>query len=340
MWNWKSWIWPGVVTVAALTAGAIWFETGRIEADLTARAAQSLSAIEPWAEVTAQGRDVIVTGDAPSEEARQNVVAVLSGTDGVRAVIDHTGLLPLESPYRFSVVKSDAGLVLSGFAPSAAGRDALLATIGKALPGVAVTGEVALARGAPDDFERLVELGTRQLSRLGEGGFAIDDDHLSIFGAALSPEDYDALMGDVQTAEGEVSIAEVSLPRAADAFLFRAERINGEIRVSGYATSAEERQRLMEIAGDRAGGSLRLATGAPEGVEWGVAAAKAIEAASLLASGSAEVAGRRLDISGDARDLDAFRSLQQLIGEPLPGGLVLGMTDIGLPRPANDGSSP
>jgi OmpA-OmpF porin, OOP family len=337
MGNWKRWIWPGLVAVTALTTGAVWFSTGSIEADLSARARQALSSLGSWASATAGGRDLVVSGEAPDEEARGAAIAAASRVSGVRVVIDRTGLLPLENPYRFSVDKSDAGIAMTGFAPSAEALSAFRSLVGKALPGLAMTDDVSLARGAPDQLHEMIAFGTRQLPRLGEGGFAVEESRLSISGAALSPEDYDTLMRDVRTADQDVSADGVSLPPAPGAYLFRAERIDGRLVLSGYAASEEERERLMDVAGDDAESEVRLAVGAPEGVEWGVAAAKAIEAALLLATGSAEVSGNRIDISGDARDLESFRDLQALIGEPLPGGLVLGTTDIGLP--VNDGQS-
>ncbi len=342
MWNWKRWIWPGLVSILALTAGALWFATGRIEADLSARAGQALSPLGSWVTATAEGRDLVISGDAPGEDARSAAVAAAAKVRGARTVIDRTGLLPVESPYRFSVTKSDAGIALSGFAPSAEAHEAFRSQIGTALPGMAMTDEVSLARGAPDTLDKMIDLGTRQLSRLGAGAFEIEDNHLAISGAALSPDDYDALIADIRAADGDISLAGVTLPPAPGPYLFRAERVEGQLVLSGYAADADQRQRLMEIAGGDAENEVRLAEGAPDGVEWGVAAAKAIEAASLLATGAAEVTGNRLDVSGDARDLNAFRSLQELIGDSLPGGLILGTTDIGLPASGaqSDGSSP
>lgn len=341
MWNWRSWVWPGAVTITALTIGAVWFAAERIEGDLATRASDMLAQTQSWAGVAISGRDIEITGDAPSEAARDEAIATVSAIGGIRVVTDKTGLLPLEDPYRFSVEKSDAGLALSGFAPDGTERDRYRALIGKTLPGLEMTGEVALARGAPEDFAEMIALGTRQLTRMGHGGFTIVGDELAISGEALSPDDYDLLMKEVRAASATVSAADVALPAATGPYVFAAQRSSDELRLSGYATSEAERERLMGLGGAEAVGDLRLADGAPEGVNWSVAAAKAIEAALLLAEGTAEISATRLSIEGDARDLDAFRELQELIGAPLPGGLTLGTTDIGLPKPAaqTDGSS-
>ncbi|MAY63738.1 MAG: hypothetical protein CML29_16165 [Rhizobiales bacterium] len=329
------------MTIAALTTGAVWFSAERVESDIATRAEDVLAQTQSWAGVAISGRDIEITGDAPSEVARSEAIAKASEIDGVGAVTDKTGLLPLESPYRFSVEKSDAGLALSGFAPDRTERDRYMALIGQVLPGFEMKGEVALARGAPDDLAGMIALGTRQLTRMGRGGFTILDDDLAISGEALSPEDYDLLMEDVQAAGETVSAADVALPAAPGPYVFKATRGADELRLSGYATSEAERERLLGLGGAEAVGDLRLADGSPEGVSWSVAAAKAIEAAMLLAEGTAEISGTTLNIAGDARDLDAFRELQELIGAPLPGGLTLGTTDIGLPKPAaqTDGSS-
>ena len=331
MGNSKQWIWPGLVTVSALTLAAVWFGAGRIETDISLRTNQAVSA-QPWASVTVDGRDVTVTGDAPDERAQGAAVDAISSVSGVRAVVDKTGLLPLEDPYRFSVGKTDAGLAVDGFAPGQVERDRLVTELGKALPGVSVTDDLSLARGAPAKFDDMIALGSRQLARLGVGRFGIVGDKLTVQGEALSPEDHEALVADMATADGFEAIADVSAPVVRGPYVFRAEQGGGKLMLSGYAPGKDDRKRLAEMAGDGATDQVVIADGVPEGMNWTVAAAKAIEAAALLANGSADISGRRLNITGDARDLDAFRSLQELIGSPLPGGLVLGTTDIGLPE--------
>ncbi|TDH35840.1 hypothetical protein E2A64_10985 [Pseudohoeflea suaedae] len=330
MQNAKYWIWPGLVTVSALTLAAVWFGAGRIEADIALRTSQALSA-QPWAEITVDARDVSVTGDAPDVAARDAAIATISSVSGVRVLEDKSGLLPLEEPYRFSVGKTDAGLAVNGFAPGQVERDRLVTDLGKALPGVSVTDNLSLARGVPAKFNEMIALGSRQLARLGEGRFEIVGDKITVQGEVLSPEDSEALAADMAAAEGFEAVADVSAPVVRGPYVFRAEQAGGKLVLSGYAPGKDDRKRLAEMAGAGVSDEVRVADGVPDGMNWTVAAAKAIEAASLLAKGSADISGRRINITGDARDLDAFRSLQQLIGSPLPGGLVLGTTDIGLP---------
>ena len=43
MCNWMRWIWPGILTVAIMSAFALWMKTGPIEQDLAQRSTAALA---------------------------------------------------------------------------------------------------------------------------------------------------------------------------------------------------------------------------------------------------------------------------------------------------------
>lgn len=330
MWNVKSWIWPGLVSIAAITLGAVWFEMPRVASEIGERARATLAAELSWAEVAVHGRDVILTGSAPSEAAQQAALDRVSAVDGVRSVADEMGLLPQENPYRFSVAKSDSGIVLSGFAPSLEARDRLKAQIGRTLPGIEIADDLSLARGAPDSFKQLVTFGLTQLSRLGEGGFEIVDSRISVHGQALSSADFAALYADAKEGGEIIGRFEVTPPEMTAPYVFKLSKTAGQTVVTGYVPSLAMRSEVAAALGKGAEVELDVATGVPEGLDWEAATQQALEAASWLAEGEVEIAAGRLNVNGDARDAAAFRELQQMINSELPGGLALGATDIGV----------
>ena len=80
----KSWFWPGVITIALLTALAVWFLTDPIDRELTETANNALETGNPWASAEIDGRDLVLKGIAPSEEALAEALKIVSETRGVR----------------------------------------------------------------------------------------------------------------------------------------------------------------------------------------------------------------------------------------------------------------
>jgi len=66
MCNWKKWIWPGIFAVVILTALSTWFKADVVQEDLTAKALQDLQTEHSWADVSLDGRDLTLSGTAPS----------------------------------------------------------------------------------------------------------------------------------------------------------------------------------------------------------------------------------------------------------------------------------
>ncbi|MEP3265804.1 MAG: hypothetical protein ABJN78_08610, partial [Hyphomicrobiales bacterium] len=69
MWNYRpsAWVWPGIFVVGLLTVVAMLFKAGPIERDLTERALNNLSNQHSWAKVELDGRNLELSGLAPSK---------------------------------------------------------------------------------------------------------------------------------------------------------------------------------------------------------------------------------------------------------------------------------
>lgn len=82
-----------------LLAGLCWYCIDRhaaaVEADLAMRAQQALAAADvEGVQVRLDGRDAVLTGQAPLDAARQQAVAVVQGVHGVRSVENQVLLVP------------------------------------------------------------------------------------------------------------------------------------------------------------------------------------------------------------------------------------------------------
>lgn len=208
----KSWFWPGAITTALLTALAGWFLAGPIDQQLTDAVNTALEAQNAWATVEVDGRDLVLNGVAPSEEALAAALKIANETKGVRVVENATTLLPLADPFSFVVTKSDDGILLSGNVPYGDARARILAAAESAMPGIEILDELAVARGAPDYFFDLVNFALAQAAQLTNGEVEISGDAYNISGTAANSADYDALNAALRsTLPGKAKAGDVKL---------------------------------------------------------------------------------------------------------------------------------
>lgn len=343
MQNVKLWIWPGLAAVACLSALAIWFTAGSIEADLQSRTMSALRTDHAWAQVLIKGRDLTLTGLAPDEESREDALSIARNVYGVRDVSDASVLLPEEKPYRLSAEKTPDGIILSGFVPNETARADIISTLTGLLPGIALSDRMHLARGAPSGLVSLAGHGLSVFSRFSTGSMSITDRTMDITGQALNPDDHEAALAAlslVPPSAGIVSSVEITPAAAAGEYSWSATKAADGIAVSGYVPDGEIREAIMARAGSIGGDlgaddRMRYATGVPDGVDWMAATETALSALGKMTAGTVTIMQGRLDVSGEASDVGAFRSIQDILSSRLPGGLVLGTADIGLAQGAS-----
>ncbi len=117
MCNWRKWIWPGILAVVLLSALATLMKSGSIEQDLQAKAIADLSDNHKWAQVELDGRDLTLTGIAPSEAAIEEARQIADDAYDVRVANAQVTLLPIADPFVLSAVKADRKITLEGNVP-------------------------------------------------------------------------------------------------------------------------------------------------------------------------------------------------------------------------------
>ncbi|MDP2118770.1 MAG: OmpA family protein [Hoeflea sp.] len=340
---WTYWIGPGLAAVGCLTALVIWFEAASVETDLRLRATETLRQAHPWAKVSLNGRDLTLTGVAPDESSRISALGIARQTYGVRVAVDKSTLLPEEKPYRLTIEKTAEGVLLTGFVPNEAARANLVALLTGMLPGIALSDQMRLARGAPADLLVLAGYGLSAFPRFSTGAVEITDRTITIRGQALNPEDHEialAAVAAIPWSAGEVSSVAISPATASGDYTWSASIGPEGLMLEGYAPDAATRAAIADRARAIAPGlavedRMRFASGVPEGVDWQAQAEEALSIVPELSEGTAVVRGRVLDLTGQAVDGDAFQRVQATLSAGLKSGLVLGTADIGVAeRPA------
>ena len=188
MCDWRRWIWPGILTTLILGALAVWFRQTPVETELTTLASSALTASHPWAKVELDGRDLTLTGIAPSVETQADAAKLALGAYDVRAVKNMAGLIDIADPYMFSAIKAPDGVTLTGNVPDEVTRVELVAKTQAAMPGIAVNDKLTLARGAPAGFAALAGFALDQLPRFTTGEVGLNNMALAVNGVTDTPE--------------------------------------------------------------------------------------------------------------------------------------------------------
>ncbi len=212
---WTRWFWPGVITTVFLTALAIWFRWEPIEQDLAFRSLEAIAPDNPWAIVELDGRDLILKGVAPSEDAQAEAVSLAGGTRGVRIVDNMTTLLPIASPFVFGAIKEGEGITLVGNVPFGPIRTQLLTLIEKANPGIHIRDNLTLARGEHDGFVALAGFALSQICDLAAGEVNLSGREYSIRGISVDSQTYERLHAGISgtlPGGGTLSVAEIKQP--------------------------------------------------------------------------------------------------------------------------------
>jgi OOP family OmpA-OmpF porin len=116
----------GLVVLCLLT---VFSEQESIESDIERRVTEYMTAENiDWISVDLEGRgrDVLLTGNAPSAESRDLAIEMVEGIYGVRVIHDQVEINPLSSSSELSIKQRDGKISLDGRLESQASIDAVV----------------------------------------------------------------------------------------------------------------------------------------------------------------------------------------------------------------------
>ncbi len=343
MCNWRGWIWPGLITTALLTLLAAFLTGPRVEAELSAKAAEALKAKHPWATVALDGRDLTLTGTAPDEVAQADALYLADEAYDVRVAYDKTELLPVADPYVFGAVKSGDGVTLTGNIPNDVIRGELVAMAEKALPGMKIEDKMTLASGMPNGFDALAAYGIGQLPAFTAGEVSLTGLDYAIKGVAMDGPNYDATMAAKAAAlpgNGKIAAYDITPPAATGDYVLSAVKENGSITVTGFVPSPEAKAAILSAAAKANAGvgiidKLAVASGVPEGMDWAAASTFALSRLAGLDQGRADLTITDLNVTGTAADEAAKGAAEAALTAEVPQGLKV-MAAIAAPQNPGD----
>lgn len=308
-----KWVAPGVVTVLGGTVAALAMATPTLVSDIERAGRSALASPEmAWADISLDGRDVVLAGTVDTLAKRDSAVDMLAAIPAVRTVTDSVVIAPLDTPYRLNVSVEDGAISLSGSVPNADLLNRLSAS-----PGLA-SADLSIRSGHPDK-----SLWWDGASFLLEKAAHLQSGHLQMSGLELT------LSGTARSQRdlGELEIALASMPPGlalssaaiepvrVSPYTWSASFDGNRIAISGHAPAQQvvERLRMADVSGLPIATGLSLASGAPDG--FADLSRTLVEQLARLEYGEASIVDGTSRISGMPPSVEAA----QLVAQALSG---------------------
>ncbi|ABE38122.1 OmpA/MotB [Rhodopseudomonas palustris BisB5] len=316
--------WRGAIILIALWAIAAWTTTPAVEADVAERSAAALkSTVLDKTRLTAAGRDIAFSADAFSEEGRRSAVAAVESVPGVRLVVDQTRLVPLASPFVWSVERDVVRVTLGGSAPLPASKARLAEAARNEVSGVEVVDQISLARGAPSRFDATALLLVDQIGKLKEGKITLSDTKISLSGMARDLGGREAIAAALRNLPEGYSVAENDIKAPPYVFQANKDPVASTLTLTGYVPDNAVHAALADTAGqkffsEKVVDNLKASIGAPQG--FANAVKPALGALSRLSTGTLIVSDREVRLSGDALFEAAVSQIRAELNKDMPQG--------------------
>ena len=251
----------------------------------------------PWAEVQANGLQVVLTGTAPSEALRFKALSTAGGVVDAARVIDGMDIRDsggIQAP-RFSVeiLRNEGGISLIGLVPASIDRDTIMAQLSPMAGGAAVTDLLETADyPVPENWDRALNFGIKALEAMPRAKISIAADRVAITAMADSAEERRKLEVDLarRVPNGVRLTLDISAPRPViTPFNLRFLIDDGKARFDACSADTEEAQTRILAAARAAGmeekGICTIGLGVPS-PNWARAAEQAIAGLAQIGEGS------------------------------------------------------
>ena len=329
----QRWI-VGLAPLAIIWIAATAYETGPVEADLTARGAAALGPKildEPG--IAVSGRDVSIAGSAFAENGEQTARDAVGAVRGVRLVnIDSVNSIVVAKHYVWSATRVGTKITLAGMTPDPDARAATIAAATLA-PDALVSDAMTYARGDTASLAASSVFALNQLALVSRGSAQFSDGALTLSGEAPDSASYEKIAAALGKLPSGVKMAkaDIAAPIALP-FVWSAMRDGDRLTLSGAAPDPAARAAIVAAAKAIPGAEVKDAMSYARGESTALAAgsAFALSQLALLSKGSATISDGALTISGEALDAASYeRALAAIDNAPI--GVKLAGVDIAAP---------
>jgi outer membrane protein OmpA-like peptidoglycan-associated protein len=310
---------PAVVTVLVGTAAAVLGNgTDMPPPDLRARALGALRAAHiDWADVRFDLRDAYLIGTPPSRSALESALTLVADVQGVRSVSPTVAATDASDTFVFRADFDGKAVTLSGRLNTAADLTVLTRAAG-----VPVTSTARPATDAPQGFADLAGALLGALVTLKNGHAEVIGTTALLSGEAPDAETSAAIAKRLSgfAVKLTITLAAASTPPTpvVTPYAFTVSKApDGRVATAGTVPNRLLDARFVALAGTSVTNGTTIAEGAP--ADFAEGAVLAVEALTLLTTGTAMLSGEAWTIKGEARDAlsaDRLRSLIAIKGKP------------------------
>ncbi|MDE2362238.1 MAG: OmpA family protein [Hyphomicrobiales bacterium] len=275
-----------------------------------------------------------VTGESTDETAYAKALASLKSLPFGLSLAKADIKPPLASPYVWSAAADGQSLALNGFVPSADAHSAVVAAARAALPGRKIADNLQIARGAADGFSAWTDAALSALSKLSRGSASLADGRLTIVGETSSSDAYDAALAATRSPPPGLKLDANIAPPLVAPFAWSAKKDGQTITLEGFIPSEDTRGKIVEAARSAAPGASvvdHMKVGRGAAADFFADAQAALSALGRLGAGSAQLADRRLSVTGMTRDGQTADAFADALRASLPSGLTVAKNEVGAP---------
>jgi outer membrane protein OmpA-like peptidoglycan-associated protein len=328
--NWRRWLW-GLIPLIMASWMAVQVERGRIEQDLSERAATMLKeGGAGWAGIAMSGRDLVLSGRAAEDSEPAKAVDQLRALWGVRVVDNKTQLSPQVETFVWAAGRRNARIRITGYAPNRVTRQAILGVAKANFPGFEVVDRMTVARGlnSADTWMAGVSFALKQLSHLSRGDVRLENLGLTVIGEAEDGPGYKAVKAALAGGlpNGIKLIADQVTAPVVSPYGWGARLASGQLTLTGHVPSDAARGELLSAAKAAAGAvsvvdRMEPGEGAPQG--FAAAAVASVKGLMRLETGSAELKDAALTVAGMAQDEAAAEAARAGLKGAMPASIKL-----------------
>ena len=191
----------GLLALALLIFLCVRNHSTNIQTDIQNRTSESLSG-EPttWSKVSTDGRNVLLSGTAPSEILRNKAEEIARAVPGVINVDNQLTLVKTEqtststskpelqsihSPYTTQFTKTVSGITLSGLVPDIEKRNALIQLAENKFGVGNVIDQLQIGLGAPQNWLQAAKAAISNLALFKEGAADLTDNQFNLTGQVI-----------------------------------------------------------------------------------------------------------------------------------------------------------
>lgn len=244
----------GLLALALLIFLCVRNHSTSIQTDIQNRTSNRLSD-EPttWAKVNTDGRNVLLSGIAPSEVLRNKAEEIALAVLGVVSVDNQIQLVKVEqanesmpkpelqsihSPYTTQFMKTVSGITLSGLVPNIENRNGLIQLAENKFGAGNVIDQLEIGLGAPQNWLQTAKTAISNLALFKEGTADLTDNQLNLTGQVIDNDAKTAVADSLsQLPQSFKVILDLTSPQEA---IVKSKDITDQSSVASCATQFEQ----------------------------------------------------------------------------------------------------